>query len=114
MTPDDDVIAKSEERTITKIKSRVQTLRTVIEEGGTTYTDEGMVVFLRSLLRDLEFLLDADPAPVTQWTRESIDAVIADLCAQASKDARQGSLTPYRLGMKKLRDALLLEQQKEN
>ena len=43
--------------TLDKIKSHVQTLRTVIEENGETYTPEGMVIFLRSLLADLDAIL---------------------------------------------------------
>ena len=58
------VPAPPEDRYVGKIKGHVQTLRTVIEEGGETYTPEGMVIFLRTLLRDIEWLLDADPAPV--------------------------------------------------
>ena len=62
--PVEPVPAPPEDRYVGKIKGHVQTLRTVIEEGGETYTPEGMVIFLRTLLRDIEWLLDADPAPV--------------------------------------------------
>jgi len=46
-----------------EIHSHIQTLRTVIEENAQTYTPEGMVIFLKSLLREFEFLLSSPAVP---------------------------------------------------